>query len=120
MLFAIVPVGAGGKMGGMLELAPWTWKGGRNVDPGIYNNVFDDLDTTPVRDWQTERSHRPRKCTQTVSCCWLLLSRRSLCHRRRRAAWRLFQSGFPVPVGKRGARVCLARTQLFIIVSWCG
>jgi len=46
MLFAIVPVGQRGL--GQLELAPWTWKGGRNVDPGLYTNVFDDLDTSPV------------------------------------------------------------------------
>jgi len=45
-LFAIVPIG--GSRGNVLELAPWTWKGGRAVDPGIYNNVFDDLDTSPV------------------------------------------------------------------------
>ena len=48
-LFAIVPIG--GQRGNVLELAPWTWKGGRNVDPGVYNNVFDDLDTSPV--WRT-------------------------------------------------------------------
>ena len=45
-LFAIVPIG--GSRGNVLELAPWTWKGGRAVDPGVYNNVFDDLDTSPV------------------------------------------------------------------------
>eukprot|EP00802_Teleaulax_amphioxeia_P020522 Tamp_20811.p3 GENE.Tamp_20811~~Tamp_20811.p3 ORF type:complete len:120 (+),score=17.09 Tamp_20811:656-1015(+) len=51
-LFAIVPIG--GQRGNVLELAPWTWKGGRNVDPGVYNNVFDDLDTSPVTYHVTE------------------------------------------------------------------
>jgi len=46
MLFAIVPIS--GLNGFQLEDAPWTWTGGRAVDPGVYNNVFADLDTTPV------------------------------------------------------------------------
>ena len=52
-LFAIVPIGAGAMGGKSLELAPWTWKGGRAVDPGLYTNVYDDLDTTPVRNSPT-------------------------------------------------------------------
>ena len=47
MLFAIVPIG-GNAFGHQLELAPWTWKHGRATDPGVYNNVYDDLDDSPV------------------------------------------------------------------------
>ena len=50
----------------MLDDAPWTWKGGRNIDPGLTYNVFDDLDTTPVRNTAAWQASAQRQGTSST------------------------------------------------------
>eukprot|EP00960_Hanusia_phi_P067217 766574-Hanusia_phi.AAC.5 len=56
MIFTIIPVRS-------LDLAPWTWKSSWNKDmpsffqnmpSGVYDNIYDDLDDSPVSYHTTE------------------------------------------------------------------